>query len=391
MTETASSLRASLEQLFAEDVESVRERERSAFDQLAGPWRDSIVLAGAGGLGRRCLAGLRRHGIEPVAFSDNNPKLWNTSIEGVAVLSPREAAQRFGKSAIFVVTIWGAHSPDRMSDRQSALRSLGCQNVIPFAPLFWKYSQDLLPHYAADLPHKVVEQASDVLRAFDLLADEQSRCEYVAQVRWRLGGSFDLLPPPERGEIYFSPEFVKLTPDEVYVDCGAFDGDTLDAFFRASDSTFLSVFAFEPDPANYEKLGGFVKTLSGDVQNRITLARAGVGAKNGRESFTAQGSLASHFGAGGELVEVVALDSALGEQRPTFIKMDIEGAEPEALLGARRHIQDASPLLAISCYHRQDHLWSIPLLIDSLKPGYKFYLRPHDVEGWDLVCYAVSR
>jgi hypothetical protein len=69
--------------------------------------------------------------------------------------------------------------------------------------------------------------------------------------------------------------------------------------------------------------------------------------------------------------------------------MDIEGAEPDALRGAATLIREKSPLLAISCYHQQDHLWSIPLLIQSLNPDYRFYLRPHDLEGWDLVCYAI--
>jgi hypothetical protein len=52
-------------------------------------------------------------------------------------------------------------------------------------------------------------------------------------------------------------------------------------------------------------------------------------------------------------------------------------------------IREHSPILAISCYHLQDHLWSIPLLINSLNPDYDFYLRPHDLEVWDLVCYAI--
>jgi hypothetical protein len=75
--------------------------------------------------------------------------------------------------------------------------------------------------------------------------------------------------------------------------------------------------------------------------------------------------------------------------RPTFIKMDIEGAEVDALIGARRLIENALPVLAICVYHQPDHLWRIPLLIRSFSDQYRFFLRPHNEEGWDLVCYAV--
>jgi hypothetical protein len=61
----------------------------------------------------------------------------------------------------------------------------------------------------------------------------------------------------------------------------------------------------------------------------------------------------------------------------------------DALAGARTILRDHAPILAVSAYHTQDHLWTIPGLIDDLHPGYDFYLRPHDIEMWDLVCYAV--
>lgn len=74
---------------------------------------------------------------------------------------------------------------------------------------------------------------------------------------------------------------------------------------------------------------------------------------------------------------------------PSFIKMDIEGAELDALIGARHSIEKDLPVLAISAYHQPDHVWRIPLLIQSFSDQYRFFLRSHNEEGWDLVCYAV--
>ena len=86
------------------------------------------------------------------------------------------------------------------------------------------------------------------------------------------------------------------------------------------------------------------------------------------------------------------LDEYLKDKNaPTFIKMDIEGAEIEALAGSTEIVSANQPVLGISSYHMPDHLWRIPLQIASMSNGYSFFLRPHNEEGWDLVTYAISR
>lgn len=101
-----------------------------------------------------------------------------------------------------------------------------------------------------------------------------------------------------------------------------------------------------------------------------------------------QGTSAAIALRGTQRVDCFALDEVLVERDPTFIKMDIEGSECDALLGARRVIEKSAPILAISAYHKQDDLWRVPLLMRSLRPDYQLYLRPHD-EVFELVCYAV--
>jgi len=94
-------------------------------------------------------------------------------------------------------------------------------------------------------------------------------------------------------------------------------------------------------------------------------------------------------GSGGVVVDCVALDEALGDRRTTYIKMDIEGSELDAVTGAAGIIRTSQPVLAICVYHHQDHLWRIPAAVAGLADEYRFYLRPHLLEVWDLVCYAV--
>jgi hypothetical protein len=109
-------------------------------------------------------------------------------------------------------------------------------------------------------------------------------------------------------------------------------------------------------------------------------------------TFTALGDQTSRLSKNGSVtVPLFKLDTLLKDERPTFIKMDIEGAELEALWGAREIIRKHSPVLAICAYHESDHLWQIPLLIHSINPDLNLYLRRYLEATWELIWYAVPK
>jgi hypothetical protein len=125
-------------------------------------------------------------------------------------------------------------------------------------------------------------------------------------------------------------------------------------------------------------------------RKKIQMSQEAVGRKPGTISFNATGTMLSVVGSGSSVVPVAELDSALASFEPTYIKFDIEGFEPEALMGGSQLFSRTRPILAVSAYHEQSHLWRIPLLLSSLlSEGYEFFLRPHGSESWDLVCYAI--
>lgn len=383
------TLSTQLEELLGEDIASAKQREKSTFDELTAPFGTSLVLFGVGNLGRKTLAGLRRAGIEPLAFSDNNPAVWGKTVDGLTVLSPKDAADKFAKSAAFVMTIWRGQGTDTMAERYQPLLDLGCSKVLNFGAVFWKYPEVFLPHYSFDLPHKVLEQAEDIRRAFELWEDDASREEFVAQIRWRLRLDFDGLPRPVKHEIYFPADLVSVTEKEVFVDCGAFDGDTLMNFFRARNDSFGHAHAFEADPANFAKLSRYVSSLDRQLRDKVTIHPFAVGERREKVRFEATGTEASAVGSGTLEIDAAPLDEILMGTSPTWIKMDIEGSEPDALKGAASLIQKETPVLAVCVYHQQNHLWRIPLLINDLVGEYRFFLRPHLLESWDLVCYAI--
>jgi methyltransferase, FkbM family len=372
--------------LLAEGRDGALERERTAYTEIAGKFGDRLVLYAAGALGRRTLAGLRKVGIEPLAFCDNNTRIHGTLRDGVEVLSPEEAARRYGDNAVFIVTVWQSTPGDRFQDRIRHLQSLGCQTVTSFGPLYWRFPQLFLPFYPADLPHHVHEQAAAVREAGSLWADEQSRTEYLAQLRWRLLMDFDMedaAPEP----IYFPDDIYSLTQNETFVDCGAYNGDTLKEFLARTGGAYAKIFAYEPDPANFADLCTYIAGTP--RPERIHAEPYCVGARSGEVAFTALGTDNSVTGVGNQTMRCIALDETLQAEAPTLIKMDIEGYELEALEGLRATIGKHHPKLAISAYHIQDHLWKIPLLIRSFYPGYRLYLRAHSRDFYDLVCYAV--
>ena len=383
-----------LDHLLRADVRTIRAQERDVFVRLAKERSGDIVLFGAGGLGRRVAAGLRASGVEPLAFADNSAARQGILLDGIRVLSPEDAAREFGADAIFVVTIWGANSPHRFAQSRDQLAALGCA-VMVFPPLCWKYAERLLPHYLQDLPHKVVEQKEEVRRAAGLWADEASRAEYVAQVRFRLNADFDGLAHPVQHPQYFPDDLYEWLDDEWMVDGGAYDGDSIRMLTQLHGDRFAHVLALEPDPVNFAKLAASAAALPPRTRDKISCRQLALASAAGALYLEVTGTAASATSVtattGTMAVPAEPLDAILAGAAPTLLKLDIEGAEPDALRGAKRTIEAHAPVIAVCVYHRQDHLWRIPLMLKEMRNDYAFFLRPHNEEGWDLVCYAVPR
>jgi FkbM family methyltransferase len=374
-------LKYGLEALLEESAASCQSRERDTFDNLIGT-RTGLVLFGAGGLGRKVLSTLRDAGIEPLAFADN--KIAGQVVQGIRVLTPAEAAAAYRDSATFVVTIWAAWA-DAMEEQIASLRTLGCKSVISFIPLLWKYPH-LLPHTQIDAPSRLLEQKDEIRRCYELWADEDSRREFVAQVRWRLLGDFAALNPPVPNQ-YWQRDLFSLGDDAIFADAGAFDGDTIEQFVSFTGGRFRAIYAFEPDSRNLSSLRKRLKAMPHEMQSRIHVFDRAVAEAQYEVSFHGGDGASSAPGSGAESVSCVALDQVLPE-RPHCIKYDIEGFELLGLTGTRKIIAENRPVLVVCAYHLQNHIWQIPLRIHSFNRNYRFYLRPHG-QIWETVCYAV--
>jgi len=366
--------------LQALDVSALRE-------ELA---RLPVVIFGAGNLGKRILRTVQAASISPAAFVDNNPNLWGRTFDSIPILNPADAAQSFGDRAIFVIAIWHPAHTGGLRGVENQLRDLGCGKIVPFIHVLWAFPGSGLPHYLWDLPSKLEPEENPIRQAYDLFEDEESRREFRAQVAFRLNGDFLALPPIQNHPQYFA-EFLKPAHREVFIDCGAYDGDSVGDFLHWSGGRFQKVIAFEPDPNCYVKLQNFV-SLRPESRGRIECQQFAVAETAGVVRFDATGSAGAAISDCGSIeVKTVALDRFLAAEAPTFIKMDIEGAEPSALRGAKETIRRSHPILAVYVYHEQNHLWRLPLLMKELQPDAQFFLRSYCLDGLDTVCYAVPR
>lgn len=385
-----SALAAELDALLAQDLDRVLETQRGYWESATGSLGNRIVLFGAGALGRHTLAGMRRAGIEALAFADNGVALRGKEVDGLPVLQPEYAVAKYGKTAVFVIATYNTSRP------RQQLADLGASTIVPCAWLFAHKPEAFLPHGCLELPHPIFEQAAAVRRGFELMADEEMRRLYLAQLRWRLFLDFDRVPTPQtptlRDSEYFPDDLYDYSTDEVFVDCGAFDGDTVRRFIKKRGGSFRKIHACEPDPGNRARFEKWSSTLPTAMQTKIFVEPVAVGAQQGKAYFTATGTAGSLVREAGTMeVDVVTIDEITRSAPPTLIKMDVEGAELDALAGARRSIEEHAPVLAICIYHASDHLWRVPLLIASMSSRYRFYLRAHAEDCWDVTCYAVTK
>lgn len=370
-----------LDEILSLDPQATEAAIRGEFSALCK--NRPLVFFGAGPLGRTTLAAVQEAGVLPVAFSDNNRERWGQEIEGILVLSPDEAVAQYGRDAAFVVTIYNP------SATIAQLRAAGCECVVG-ASVLWRGNLSAMgAHCSFASPDVIFEEDENVRLAFDLWEDDKSRQEFLDQLRWRTTPGLSLPAPSPPGETYFPPEIV-LRDDDVFVDCGAFDGDTLRMVLARRKDNFSRFIGFEPDPDNFARLQKFVDSLPEAQRHKIICHNAATGASSGIVRFHATGTARSGMSGEGEIeMNCVRLDEALKNEAPTFIKMDIEGAEPDALEGARQTFEVYSPTAAICVYHASDHLWRIPLLLRSMCPDSKIYLRRYAEECWELVVYAV--
>jgi FkbM family methyltransferase len=382
--ETAS-LRHPLDELFGPDAatraDAIRHELREKLRAAPG-----VLIHGCGRSGRTIARALKSVGQTPLGFLDETPSKQGTQIDSLPVYAPAEARRLHDAGCVVLVAIFRPGHSFRATRRR--LMDLGFRSVLSLFAVAAALPEELLPFYFFDRPERVLAARDEYYRLFDALSDPRSRAELVGHLRFRLQVDSDALPEPLGLDYgYFAG---RLAEDVGFIDGGAFDGDSVGAFFKLVDGRFSRVIAFEPDALTFRKLRAYREGLPDALRQRVELCNAGLWSESTRLPFDATGTLGSALGNGqGTEVAVVALDDYAHTSSPLFVKYDVEGAERDALLGARRLLARGDTALAVAVYHRPDDLWSLAALIREINPAYRFGLRSHMDDGADLMLYAV--
>jgi len=249
--------------------------------------------------------------------------------------------------------------------------------------LHWLHRKDIVRS------SRFFNQNSDrVSGVCEFLQDDASRAIYLASIRFRQSYARRDAPEYTR-EQYFPDDVVKLTDHEVFVDCGAFTGDTAGQFVAQCGNRFERIVCFEPDPTNFAVLN------RAHADDRIVKIPSGVWNENTTLTFKSGKSAGSKVSASGKenlvSVHVVAIDEVPECQNASFVKMDIEGAEMNALRGARRIIGANRPKLAVSIYHSDEEMLAIPEYLHAALESYSFFVRHHSMNWQDTVLYAIPK
>jgi FkbM family methyltransferase len=361
--------------------QEVERRRLEITQRIAG--RTHVVLFGAGYLGthvRRDLDGLP---FKVEAFVDNDSTLWGSEIEGLEVLSPDAATTRFGQNALWLITVY-TNTEVIAQCRVLEVPWVTC------AELSWVLPEPHTQSLIFGIPERLAESAREIEMAACIWADVESEAEYRSQVRWRFLLDYSALGKPRPAvETYFPDDLIRPSDCEVFVDCGAFSGDTIEAFMAARGDRFELIVAVEPDAVNCRALQNRIDDWSRSGSGPIRVEPVAAGSRRGTLRFETTGTAGSSVGSGVDTVAVAPLDEILADCTPTYIKFDVEGAEHDGLLGASGTIRTNMPVLAVCLYHKPEDLWDLPLLIRSLGPDYRMYLRRYCDERWETVCYAV--
>jgi FkbM family methyltransferase len=347
--------------------------------------KKKILIYGAGAFGREILSDLKKNSIPVVAFLDKNAQP-DQRVCNIPVYAPEKAIFPFGERKEISVILSIVLTEPARKEIISNLHRLGYVDIIDaqtLRALRVPYSHEKMEPE----PDELRSEKEGILKAFSILGDEHSRQIYEKNLRAHFERDYQKTPESIGTIQYFAPGIPHKLRFSRFVDCGAYTGDTLSTLVKGHDVHAYA--GFEPGSTSFRQLSTTADNLAESVS--CILFPCAVSEFTGMTSFSDIAGSGAIGNNGTCLVPAVRLDDVLKNFEPSIIKMDIEGEEYHALLGAKKMIAQYKPDLAICVYHYIRDLWQILHLINSWDLGYSFYLRSHSSATMETVLYAVVR
>lgn len=322
-----------------------------------------ILLYGMGDGAEKILSVLNERGIEiqGIFVSDNFVR--DKSFHGFKLLSFSQAQSIF-KS--FIVLVAFGTSRQEVLDNIKAVSSKQ-QLYVPDVPVAGNQLFD----------HAFAKQNEEKIRfVYNKLETNEDRYIYESVIRFKMTGWQEYLHRSHhpKARVY---EKLCLNEGAVCIDCGAFTGDTVSELLMHNSCN--TVYAIEPDAKTFKKL-----KLYSETDSTIVPINAAVSDNENGVTFSAHGNRGSKSADNGTLVPSVCIDKLVKDAVVDYIKFDVEGMEAEAINGAAETIKKFKPKMLVSCYHRSEDVFELPMKILSIRNDYKLHIyHPCYLPAWD--------
>lgn len=335
--------------------------------------KEPVVMFGAGLCGAQYFNVLRKNGIEVSCFLDDDEEKQATGFCGLSVLPTSHLSTTGGQIVI------SSYGPDKLERRLLSINPDCASRIVKPDFYLWEDGLDYAAYYK--------EHEEEIVAADALLADEKSRKVFRNLLQYKISRDRALIEAvrDDARLQYFDPAVITFGTDEVFLDLGAYIGDTVEAFAKHVNGEYQKIVALEPDKTNYEQLCKAAEKL-----HDVACYPYGIGATDGITRFASDGTWTSAVSDSGDTeITVKSVDSLFAHGRLTFLKADIEGLEKPMLQGAEKTIREQMPQMAIAVYHCKEDIFQILHTINNNHAGYRFYLRHYTEMPIDTVLYAV--
>lgn len=358
-------------------IDNIVEKEHELYNRLCKREESNpLILFGAGQSGHNVLKALRE---------------WNKLPSYIAVNEKYLSEEKLIYEGYEVVSLEAVLKANPKCDLIIAFRGYEEGSIAQYKEHVGEiYDYDIWAERIPYLTYSFIKDHADRLeKVYANVADEKSKEVLLAYINQRISGKYGYLKAVKSNNQYYD-DIVPLYEKNVFVDCGAYDGDTaigFAEFCKKRNKSFQKIVSFEMDETN-------IANYKANVQlPNIELIEKGVWSHNTTLFFNDETADTSReiVTTGTVAVSVDSIDNVMQGQPVTMIKMDIEGSEMEALKGASMTISQYHPVLAICIYHRPEDLYEIYELIHSIYSEYKFYIRAYEEYSTELVLYAIPK
>ncbi len=340
-----------------------------------------IVLYGVGFFGGVIVKNFAAQGILVECFCDSN-KSGVDSETNLRIISPKELKEKYTEANI-VISVANPSTENTIYKMLLEMK-FNKNQVFRFKDAYQFMKKSRVEQVTLEMD-ELQEHLDGYERMYNFFSDDRSREIILETIRSYLFNQLFTYEPPK--ESYF-PEQFNFGENEVFIDGGLYTGDTAEEFINRVDGKYFQIIGFDIDEDNLVEAH---KNL--DSASKVKIIEKGLWdctvSKPAELGIKAGSNVKDE---GEDIIELVSLDEVFAniplKEYPTFIKLDIEGSEKEALRGAEKIIRNVAPKLAVCVYHRPEDIYVLTELIQSFNSNYKFFLRHYSPYIWDTVLYA---